>query len=289
MVRVNVNELHIRDPHYYHTVYTGSSRKVNKDAATVEPLGMPTSIMATVEDDLHRKRRGILNPYFSKRSMLDLEPLIHERISKLCLRLEEAMHQGQVVNLDSAFAALSADIISFHFYGQHFDYLSIKDFKFAIINAILGISSNYHLARFLPSLVITLRSLPIPILKLILPSLADLLKYQEEIKHKTLASLDEASTTKPKSILVGALGDPNVPSEERKIDRMLDEGLFLIFAGTETTSRALSVAMLYLLDNKSYVRRLRSELDTLPITQDNTYSLSQLELLPFLVSFPACH
>ena len=262
---------------------------MNKDAATVEPLGMPTSIMATVDHDLHRKRRGILNPYFSKRSMSDLEPLVHERIGKLCSRLEEAMHQGQVINLDSAFAALSADIISFHFYGQHFDYLSIKDFRFAVINAILGISSNYHLARFIPGLIITLRSLPVPILRLILPSLADLLKMQEEIKQKTLAFLDEASTTKSKSILVGALRDPNIPLEERKINRMLDEGLFLIFAGTETTSRALSVTMLYLLDNKSHVRRLRSELDTLPIGQDNTYSLSQLELLPFLVSFPACH
>lgn len=81
---------------------------------------VPASTAATVDHDLHRARRGYLNPYFSKRSMVGLVLVIHERVGKLCMRLEEAMHQGQVISLDGAFSALTADVITLRFYGQHF-------------------------------------------------------------------------------------------------------------------------------------------------------------------------
>lgn len=300
IVRINARELHIHDPQYYSTIYSGSSRRVNKDSATVGAFAVPTSVAATVDHDHHRARRGYLSPYFSKRSIVGLEPIIHERIGRLCVRLEEAMHQGQVIGLDSAFSALTADIITLRFYGEHFDYLGIEDFKFAVREAFLGVSLIYHLARFLPGLVTFIKSLPIPMIRLILPSVADLLTLQEDIKRNILASPDEESTTeskpvivesttKSKSVIVGALGDPNIPAKERTLDRLLDEGTVVIFAGTETSSRALSVAMFHLLNDKSHLKKLCDELNTLPPTQDSAYSLSQLEPLPFLVCLPINH
>lgn len=285
IVRINASELHVHDSQYYSNIYVGSSRKVNKDGPTVAAFAVPTSVAATVDHDHHRARRGYLNPYFSKRSITGLEPIILERIGRLCMRLEEAMHQGQVIGLDSAFSALTADIITLRFYGEHFDYLGIKDFKFAVREAFLGVSLIYHLARFLPGLVTFIKSLPIPIIRLILPSVADLLVLQEEIKQNILGSHDKESTRDPKSVIVEALEDPNIPAPERTIDRLLDEGTVVIFAGTETSSRALSVAMFHLLNNKSHMKKLRDELHTLPLKLDNAYSLSQLEPLPFLVGF----
>lgn len=289
IVRVTPRELHIQDPQYYSSIYSGGSRRVNKDPTSVGAFDVPTSTAATVDHDLHRARRGYLNPYFSKRSMVGLESVIHERIGKLCMRLEEAMHQGQVISLDAAFSALTADVITLRFYGQHFDYLSIKDFSFVVRDAFLGLSLVYHLARFLPILVKILKGLPVPIIRMIMPSVADLLALREEIKHNGVGSLQEKTTTESKSVIAGSLGDPNIPAEERTIDRLLDEGIVIIFAGTETTSRALSVTMFYLLNNRSVLKRLCDELDTLPSRPDNAYSLSQLEPLPFLVSFPADH
>lgn len=131
IVRINSRELHIRDSHYYTNIYAGGSRKVNKDAANVRAFAVPTSAAATVDHDHHRARRGYLNPYFSKRSIISLEPVIHERIGRLCMRLEEAMHKAQTICLDSAFSAFAADIITQRFYGEHLDYLGIKDFRFA--------------------------------------------------------------------------------------------------------------------------------------------------------------
>lgn len=289
IVRVNARELHVRDSQYYATIYAGGSRKVNKDAVIVAANGFPSSALSTVDHELHRARRGYLSPLFSKRSIIGLESIIHERLSRLCMRLEEAMHQGQAVCLDSAFSALTADIITLRFYGEHFDYLGIKDFECVVTKAFQGSSRFVNIARFFPGPVACLKSLPIPILRLIEPNVADLLTLREEIKQKLLTSPNKESTAeaKSKSFIVETLVDPNIPAEERRIDRLLDEAFVTIFAGTETTSRALSVTMFYLLNNKSHVNKLCDELDTLPLSKDDAYSLSQLEPLPFLVSFPA--
>ena len=212
--------------------------------------------------------------------------------------------QGSPFGLGSAFSALTADIITRRLYREHFDYLGILDFKFAVREAFLGVSLNYHLARAIPGLITLLKSLPYPMIRLVLPGVADLLETQEEIKQKILISLDDevespksfASDAKSvivenrndaaesESVIVGALGDPNIPPKERTLDRLLDEGTVVIFAGTETSSKALAVAMFYLLHNKSHLQKLREELATLPYTADNAYVLSQLEPLPFLVS-----
>jgi hypothetical protein len=286
IVRITPRELHIRDPQYYSTIYSGGSRRVNKDPAAVGGFSIPTSVVATIEHELHRARRGYLNPYFSKRSIVSIEPVIHERIGKFCMRLEKAMHQGEVISLDGAFSALTADVLSLRLYGHHFDYLGLKDFRFVVRDAFLGTSLVYHLARFFPILVKILKCLPTPMIRLIMPSVADLLELREEIKRNGIESFKEKSTTESKSVIVGSLGNPDIPAEERSIDRLLDESTAILFAGAETTSRALAVTMFYLLNNKPQLKRLCDELDTLPSRPDNAYSLAQLEALPFLVSFP---
>jgi cytochrome P450 len=45
-------------------------------------------VAATVDHGLHRQRRGYMNPYFARRSIVSLEPLIHERITAMLRRLD---------------------------------------------------------------------------------------------------------------------------------------------------------------------------------------------------------
>ena len=202
------------------------------------------------------------------------------------MRLDESMHQEQVVDLDSGFAALTADIITRNFYGSTYDYLGSKDFKFAMRDAILGLIGFYHLTRFLPALANTIKRFPIPIVRLIHPGAADLLYFQLEQKQTILNSLNDETSVKSKSVIFGALNDPDVPAEEKTIDKLVDEGTLIIFAGTETTARALSVTMFHLLHNKLVLKELRRELLTLTPVKDHAYQLSQLEALPYLVRLP---
>ena len=205
------------------------------------------------------------------------------------MRLEESMNQAVAVDLDSAFAALTADIVTRYFYGSPSDYLGSKDFKFEVRDAILGLIGFYHLTRFLPVLASTIKKLPIPIVRLLQPGAAALLCQQALMRHEILQSLTEEKPRKSEAVIVEALKDPTIPPQEKPIDRLQDEGTTIIFAGTETTARALSVSMFHLLHNKSLLMKLREELKTLPPVEDNRYSCAQLETLPYFVSHTAIY
>ena len=217
--------------------------------------------------------------------------MIHERITKLCKRFEDAIGTGEIVCLDKAFSALTADIITTRLYGYNCDYLDIKDFVFPIRGAFLGVSLIFHIARFFPGPVKMLKKLPIPVIRLVLPSVADFLEFQETMKTSITQSLATKSLTaqENKSVIIQALGDERIPSKERTLPRLLDEGIVIIFAGTETSSRALAVAMFYMLNNRALVTKLRSELNSLQNTPDSKLTLQELESLPFLVSLTSIH
>jgi cytochrome P450 len=66
----------------------------------------------TTDHELHRKRRMALNPFFSKRSVQEVEPVIREKVDKLPARLRKALNMNQVIDLSSACAALTVNIVS---------------------------------------------------------------------------------------------------------------------------------------------------------------------------------
>ena len=65
-------------------------------------------MVATVGHDLHRFRRGLLSCFFSKRSVIELSPILHEKNSKLMQRFEKAYEERTVLELNDAFAAFTA-------------------------------------------------------------------------------------------------------------------------------------------------------------------------------------
>ena len=60
----------------------------------------------TMDHELHRKGRMALNPFFSKRSVQSLEPVIREKVGELLARLRKTLNTKLVVDLSTAYAAL---------------------------------------------------------------------------------------------------------------------------------------------------------------------------------------
>ncbi|KID79734.1 Cytochrome P450 monooxygenase [Metarhizium brunneum] len=283
IVRINAHELHIRDSSYYSNIYAGGGRIVNKADSAVGPFAaVPSSLLATTDHHQHRARRNYLNPFFSKRAVVATEPLISERIARLCQRLESAADTGATVPLDWAFSSLTADIITQRFYGEHFNYLDIPDYKNAVTEAILGLVHISNFTRFVPWLLPVMQMTPVCIIRAILPPFAEFLVVREEMRRKILAASETKDGVESGSVIMSALIDTKIPPAERDIDRLLDEGNVIVFAGTETTSRALSVGMFYLLDDQTHVRRIRKELSSVVLAPGRGYSSSDLELLPYL-------
>ena len=129
MVRINPYELHVSDPAFYDQLYAGPSRRTEKWSWSAKMFGTTDAAVGTVSHELHRLRRAALNPFFSKRSVARLEPVIQANVDKLCQRLQAFAGTAQPVNLRDAFTALSADVIGSFAFGRSYGFLDVPDFN----------------------------------------------------------------------------------------------------------------------------------------------------------------
>lgn len=85
--------------------------------------------------------------------------------------------------------------------------------------------------------------------------------------------------------LFQCISDSNLPAHEKSAKRLAHEAVVVISAAAETTSRALSIAMFYILSGRQILRRLRDEIDIAMPDYSISPSAKALEGLPYLVSY----
>ncbi|KAJ5961883.1 cytochrome P450 [Penicillium viridicatum] len=141
IVRINPRELHINDSHYYDHIYASGGKKRNKDRNFVGLFSAPLSMITTIDHDHHRFRSGILSNFFSKKSVLNMTPLIQEKLAILMERFEQASQEGVALDLTAAFCTLTGDIVTHYTYGQSFNSLHEEDFKNNIRGGILELEN----------------------------------------------------------------------------------------------------------------------------------------------------
>ena len=74
----------------------------------------------------------------------------------------------------------------------------------------------------------------------------------------------------------------SLPPEEKKLDRLWQEGQTIIGAGTETTAWSLSVILYHVLANPAIHERLQAELKGVFEIEAGKPTCNQLEKLPYL-------
>lgn len=256
---------------------------------------MPASLVATITHDHHRLRRSLLGSYFSRSSVLkDLAPLVDDRIQKLMNRLAEAQGHDdrpeKVVCLDDAYAGMASDIITQYLYGQCWNCLELENFGNHIRGAILRLLSFVHFTQYAPWLVKRLRMLPLDTLRRVQPGMAaifditemaDLWKRSRDREEKGEAQAEDVKELPVFHRLAG----PNIPAAERTKQRLQDEGILLLLAGTDTTAIALTTATFYVFENEQILQRLRAEVQDVIPTPESPTSVLQLEKVPYLVRF----
>ncbi|KAL2793511.1 cytochrome P450 [Aspergillus keveii] len=273
IVRITPREIHINDPEFYDEIYAPSSRRREKDPAYVT---------------------------LTTRSVVELTPMIQERVHKLIQRLEEFYtaqeaqaqdKQGEaVLKVDDAFTALTADIITYYSYGKLWGFLEDENFRSDIKQASSELSAMVHWNRFFPFLAPLMMMIPVWLIGLVSPGKGRLIEFQRSILETTVHSTREAGTEKEaregksssRRTIAHRLNDPALPAEERSIARQEEESLIVLAAGTETTGRTLSLAAYYIYKDQGLLQRLREEIRTVLPTPTSTCALSELERLPYL-------
>ncbi|RAK77116.1 cytochrome P450 [Aspergillus fijiensis CBS 313.89] len=253
IVRINPREVHIIDPAMYDEIYAGNSRKRNKDPVFVSSFASPFLVIATIDHDLHRARRSLLNPFFSKKAVTELSTVIQEKITRLSWHLERFYVDETVSALHTVFVGLTGDTITHYLYGQDKGYLSDPDLtkRDFIWELMFEGTNSCHLFRFLPSIPQLIKALPGRWMRLTRFKLAQVYATQEQIAQQSR----DASTS-----------------------------FILLVAGTETTASSLTFAVYQLLRDRGMFLKVRQELKQAMPTPRHEPKWSQLEQLPYLTA-----
>lgn len=178
IVRISPYELHVIDSDFYEVLYSAGASRRDKWHWAYKQFGTSKSSFGTSPHDLHRMRRGVLNPYFSKRAITKLEPMIKEKIEALCAQLRQAASNKTPVNLGYAFGALTLDIITEYCYGISYDAINQPDFDPMWLDAVTDLSKNGHFLKHFGFMIPLMQSLPNSVVLKLNPLTANLLKMQ---------------------------------------------------------------------------------------------------------------
>ena len=259
------------------------------------------SIFGTVLHDHHRIRRAALNPFFSKKSVNKIEPLIQRKADILCTSLSEYApdgsdedRAGKPIELGVAFMSMTLDVVSHYAYGKSYGLLELPGFSPVWKEVIENVMESFALVRNLPWLPGLLKKLPRSIVKRLNKGMAFYLQMEAEMRVEVVRIVEgekksekdmEDPATAHKNVFE-ELYSSNLPPQEKKIDRLTEEGFALILAGADTSGATLSQLSYHILANPDILKTLKEELRVAMPDTRVPMSWQALENLPFLVSPP---
>ncbi|KAF2722011.1 cytochrome P450 [Polychaeton citri CBS 116435] len=299
IVRINPIHLHVHDPtgEFYDEIYTTDVRRA-RDRCKWDCHYDPNHFLAgamvqAMEHDLHRKRRGAVATFFSKKNIQQLKPLITAKIQKLCSRFSQAAiaDDNNVVNLTHAMSALTMDIISTYCFGTDMGQLDRPDFAAIWFEALTTGSQVRVTTRHFPWLGNNLTKLvsyvPSRVVRWLNPEAEPMIKHEEMLRAHISSILNGENRSDEENELVTKtifheIKKSNLPSEEKTAQRLAAEAGTFLGAGTETTGRTLAITAFYLLSDSEVLATVRKELKTVMPTPRSPAFMPQLETLPYL-------
>ncbi|KAL6884430.1 cytochrome P450 [Trichoderma evansii] len=258
IIRINPNEIQIHDPEFYTQIYAGGSTKRYRYARSVSGNGSPGSMASAVSHDQHRLRRSSINPFFSKAAVLRLEERIQSRVRILCERLSGFLERGEIVDISVAMTSLTLDIITEYSFGESWNLMDKDDLSYNFVKVMRGGFETLQVRKLFNSII---RLIPPTILSWSSPDMKVFFEFKDVQPYSQLLRQEEIET-----------------------QRLADEALVLITAGSETTSRALATIIYHVLKNPHIHANLQQELDTAIPDTNMEVPYSTLEALPYLTA-----
>jgi hypothetical protein len=192
IIRINPHEIHIRDPDYYESIYS-NDQGIDKPVYTSYQFGSPGATFSTIGHELHRQRKAVLLPFFSKRKIIEQAPNIQSRVEEICYRLRnEYAGTDKILNLCDLFSCFTADVITRYAFDRSYDFLAAPDFISPFTKSINSFKKFGHYAIQFPWLAKLLARLPEALLMVIQPSMIAALQYKRVNINSTSAQKSQS-------------------------------------------------------------------------------------------------
>ena len=99
IVRTNAYNLHVSNHASQATLYPTMTNNIEKCDRSAGMFGSNDTTFGTANHNIHQIRRNALGKYFSKASVLRLQPVIQSLLNKLCRKGEDEMDTEGPVNM----------------------------------------------------------------------------------------------------------------------------------------------------------------------------------------------
>lgn len=257
-MRINPREVHIQDPKFLDQLYS-TSMKLDKDWYYYRFVGTSDASFGTSSHSQHRLRGKAFNRFFSQSAIVDLEKPVCNSVLQLCARLEAFQQTNRPVMLGTVFRSLATDVVSQYVLPEGFNLLEARDFgeDYHDVNRKLsGIAVfNHHFPFIIP----TVMMLPTWLVKLTAtPGMVQMLDFQSHNQNQAREIVAKGKRSDD-SVLHGIFNS-DLPDSDKTADRIFQEALTLVGAGSETTGSALEHVFYHVLANPLVKARLSSEL-----------------------------
>ncbi|KXN91119.1 Trichodiene oxygenase [Leucoagaricus sp. SymC.cos] len=316
IVRVGPNELHINDPRAYNDIY-GIGTRFIKQPQMYSCFATDKSVFAMHDHHLAMERRAAIGPFFSRRAILKLESVVQSKVDHLIAQLLN--YVTTPANLDLAFRALSLEIITTYCFSRSSQALDAPNFEHAILAAIDHTLPMIWVFKHFPLIQKILLNVPECFASVLKPSTTGILDQRrmmreqideimkdptslcggghETIYHHFLNLNDEekihatsgtpvVKTTQQSIRAVSDQGYGSSKGNTGSLSReyLLDEGLYMRFAGSDTVGNTCTVALYYILTNLHVHDRLLGELMEIWPDKGLGIGYEKLEKLPYLTA-----
>ncbi|KAJ5591481.1 uncharacterized protein N7459_001850 [Penicillium hispanicum] len=289
IVRINPDEIHVNDVGFLDTVYAPYSVPRDKYEHQLSALRVPGGVGTTADYKLHKVRRDALAPFFSRKNILSMEPLIAKKVEQLSQKIGDYAAAGKPVNLSDVFFAFSNDVVTNFLFAHQIDILADESKAAELRHNSHNLLQGIHLNKHLPWIPDFLDSLPYSISKPMMPSgLIDMLALFERVRAELVSIMENKAASNKnekqrdpaakQSVYDAVLDDPALPAPQKTLTRLQEEGALLVLAGAESPAQTLSIVFFHLLTNPAILSKLRAELST---TSANS-SWTELDKLPYL-------
>lgn len=175
-MRIRPDVLHVNDPEFIDTLYVrGRAGRREKYETSLNML-QPGSVLAAKDHDLHKRRRAVLNPYFSMANARRLEPVVHETLLNLFRRMDGWARMGVPAPMNLAFKATTRDIIQAYALGDGERCLDMDDLNAPFFNGIAP-SRLSHFASHFPWIIRALEQIPPALIVKLVPKMVAFTNY----------------------------------------------------------------------------------------------------------------
>ncbi|RYO88783.1 hypothetical protein DL763_005863 [Monosporascus cannonballus] len=242
-----------------------------------------------IDPEEHKERHTIVKPLFSVKGVEQLAPIALTNMARVIEKMKEALEKGVPINITRLYRALTIDTIMRLLFDKHTNLVMCEEEEHEYLATMRMFADNFLVMKHFPILARLSVHLPeswaIKLIPGYVPFRKQSSKWIQEIERRQEYD-DIHAAEGGRNTYFDLLLRENKARGYRAFSEvvLVDEALAMCFAGTDTTTFALSLGTFYLLKNPTKLRTLREELDGVTPNGDGLLEYRDVRSLPYLTA-----